>query len=63
MKPGWKTSEYWCTVAAQAVGLLMASDVFASGSIPAKIAGLAAMVLASMGYSYSRGQAKYGAGK
>lgn len=58
MKPGWKTTEFWLSVIAMVVGLLMTSGFFAVDSIWGKILGLAGTVLASLGYSLSRGLAK-----
>ncbi len=58
IKPGYKTTEFWLTVAAAAVGLAFASGVFPVDSSGDKILGLAASVLASMGYAVSRGLAK-----
>ncbi len=60
MKPGYKTTEFWLTVAASIVGLVLASGIFPAEGEIVKIVGLAAMVLASLGYSQSRGQAKAG---
>lgn len=58
MKPGYKTSEFWLTVVATLIGLLFASGAVEEASGIGKIAGLAASVLATLGYSYSRGAAK-----
>lgn len=58
IKPGFKTTEFWFTALAQIVGLLMASGAFADDSIIAKIVGLAAMALSTLGYQVSRGMAK-----
>ena len=60
VKPGFKTSEFWLATAATIIGLLMASGVFVEGPV-AQGLGVASSVLASMGYSYTRGQAKKGA--
>ena len=57
-KPGYKTTEFWLTVSASIVGLAFASGVFPSESAGDKFLGLAAMVLASLGYSVSRRVAK-----
>jgi hypothetical protein len=60
MKPGYKTTEFWMTALAAAVGLLMTSDLFVADSIWAKGLGLVAAGLASAGYAVSRGMAKRG---
>lgn len=57
MKPGYKTTEFYLTVAATIVGLLMASGAFESGAV-AQGLGVVASALAAMGYSYSRAKAK-----
>lgn len=57
-KPGWKTTEFWLTLVSTVVGALMTSGLIADGSQGAKIVGLAAMVLGTMGYSVSRGMTK-----
>lgn len=61
IKPGWRTTECWFTVLANVAGAFMASGLVADGSMPMRIAGMATMVLASMGYTVSRGLAKGGA--
>lgn len=53
-KPGYKTTEFWLTVAAAVVGFLFASDAVAPDSTVEKVLGLAAMVLTSLGYTISR---------
>lgn len=60
MKPGWKTTEFWMTLAASVVGFVYASGIVeaTSTSWDDKVIGLVAMVLASMGYAVSRGIAK-----
>ena len=60
MKPGYKTTEFWLSVAASIVGLVLASGLFPAEGEIGKIIGLAAMVLSSLGYSASRGQVKAG---
>lgn len=62
MKAGIKTTEFWLTVAANVVGALLASGQFTEGTT-AKLIGVAAMVLTTMGYTVSRGAAKKGAGQ
>jgi hypothetical protein len=58
MKPGYKTTEFWLSVAAAVVGATLASGVIPAASPWVKVLGVAAMALASLGYSYSRGKAK-----
>lgn len=53
-KSGYKTTEFWMSAAASIVGLLFAAEIFPSESQGEKILGLAAMVLASLGYTVSR---------
>ena len=57
-KPGWRTTEFWLTVAATAVGLLYASGVIAPESGADRWLGLIAGSLSALGYSVSRGLAK-----
>ena len=59
-KPGYKTTEFWLATLAVVVGVLMASGAFESGDSVAKALALVASVLASLGYSVSRGMAKKG---
>jgi len=56
--PGWKTSEFWLSLAAMLVGAIVTSGALTPGSPWEKLVGIAAMVLAAMGYSVSRGIAK-----
>jgi len=56
--PGWKTTEFWLTLVSQAIGLAYASGAIPAEGPAAKVVGLAVIVLASMGYSVSRGLAK-----
>lgn len=54
-KPGWKTTEYWLSVAALVIGALIAADVFPADSSGMKVLVLMASVLTSLGYTVSRG--------
>lgn len=58
VKPGWKTSEFWLSIAALLVGALFASGVFPAESGGEKILGLAATVLTTLGYTVSRSLVK-----
>lgn len=55
MKPGWKTTEFWLTVAASVVSFVLASGV---GGTAATVAGIAATVLAALGYQVARKEVK-----
>ena len=59
VKAGWRTTEFWLTVSAHVVGAVLASGAV-DGTVWAQVAGVAAMALASLGYSASRGLAKGG---
>ena len=58
VKPGFKTSEFWLTLAAVAVGAVFASGAFGEDSPVLQTAGIAATVLGALGYTVSRGMAK-----
>lgn len=60
MKPGYKTTEFWIATIATIVGLIVASGAVTEGSAVDKIVAFATAVLASFGYSVSRGMAKKG---
>jgi uncharacterized coiled-coil protein SlyX len=58
MKPGVRTSEFWMTLGAVVVGVLIQFDIFGDlGAVNDALVFLA-QVLATMGYTYSRGIAK-----
>ena len=57
-KPGYKTSEFWLSLAAVVVGLLYAAGVVADGSAFDKVLALAASLLGALGYTVSRGGVK-----
>lgn len=57
-KPGYKTTEFWLATAAMIVGALFASGVFPAESGGERILGLAASILASLGYTVSRTMVK-----
>lgn len=60
VKPGYRTTEGWLTAIALAISMLYALDLVApeGTSSIAKALALIAGVLATMGYSVSRGLAK-----
>ncbi len=55
-KPGYKSSEFWLALAATLVGAVMASGILEETATAwdDKLLGMAAMVLASLGYTVSR---------
>ncbi len=57
-KPGYKTSEFYLTLAAQIVGLMWASGLISEGTTFDKVLGFVAMALGLAGYTVSRGLAK-----
>ena len=58
VKPGYKTTEFWLTLAATAVGALLASGVIEAGSAWDKAVGVVVSVLGALGYTVARGMAK-----
>ncbi len=61
MKPGYKTTEFWLSLLATVMGFLLASGVL-DGMDPEswvmRIVGGVIAVLASLGYTASRGKVK-----
>lgn len=57
-KPGWQTTEFWLALAAKLLGALLATGVIGDGTYAMRIAGVAAAVLTSLGYSVSRAVVK-----
>ena len=53
-KPGYQTTEFYFAAAAKALGILFASGLLGDGSLAMRIAGLAAAILAQLGYTVSR---------
>jgi hypothetical protein len=62
MKPGWKTTEFWLTMAGNAMSAVYASGVLDAvpGQWDNRIAGVIGMVLVNMGYQVSRAWVKRG---
>ena len=60
MKPGYKTTEFWLSLAAMVVGALASSGIVADGSGWAKLVGLISTVLGALGYTAARAYAKMG---
>lgn len=57
MKPGFRTTEFWLTLAAMVVGSIYASGAVESDSA-LRILGLVSGVLGALGYTVSRGMVK-----
>lgn len=57
-KPGYATTEFWLSLVANLLGAAFASGLISDGTVLARIAGLAAMVLAGLGYTVSRTMVK-----
>jgi|TARA_R100000655_G_scaffold94765_1_gene136332 hypothetical protein len=53
-KPGYKTTEFWLSVAAAAVGGLVAADVIPIDSTWGQVVGLVSAALVAMGYTGAR---------
>jgi hypothetical protein len=58
MKPGWKTSEFWLSLAAVLVGFMLEAGLFGEESLAFKGLGMAASVLAALGYTAGRSLVK-----
>lgn len=56
--PGYKTTEFWLSLAAKLLGVLFATGVLGDGTPAMRIAGIAAAVLSQLGYTVSRGMVK-----
>lgn len=57
-KPGYKTTEFYLSLAATILSALFASGVISDGGTAAKIAGLAAAALTAAGYTVARAVVK-----
>lgn len=57
-KPGYKTTEFWLTIAAGSVGAFLSADIVPNTHWAVKVAGLAATVLSVLGYQVQRTKAK-----
>lgn len=60
MKPGYKTTEFWLSLAAMVIGALASSGLIIDGSVWAKIVGVVGSVLGALGYTAARAYAKMG---
>lgn len=54
MKPGYKTTEFWLSLAAVAVGAVAASGVIPAESTWERVVGLVVSALAALGYTGAR---------
>jgi hypothetical protein len=54
LKPGYRTTEFWLSLAATLLGAAFASGLIPTDSKWEQVLGLAASVLASFGYTVSR---------
>ncbi len=57
-KPGYKTSEFWLSLAAVVVASLLSSGV--ENPAVLKVAGVIGTILTAMGYTYARAKTKTG---
>jgi drug/metabolite transporter (DMT)-like permease len=57
-KAGWKTSEYWLSLAAIVVGMLLASGAIGEATALGKVLAFVASALTAIGYTYVRGSVK-----
>jgi len=58
VKPGYKTTEFWMTAGATAVGLALASGIVPDTGVWPKIVALVISAFAAMGYTVSRTSVK-----
>jgi hypothetical protein len=57
-KPGYKTTEFWLSMAALILGALLASGVIPEGGWISKLVGGGLAALGQLGYSWSRTKVK-----
>lgn len=55
---GWRTSEFWLSLVAMVVGVLLGSGVWGEGDATYRILGFVAASLTALGYVVSRGGVK-----
>ena len=53
-KPGYKTSEFWLSLAAVVVSYVISAGIWEDGTIQSKAVTIVATVLAALGYTSSR---------
>lgn len=56
-KPAYKTSEFWLMLASSACSILYASGAFTETSMPGKVVGVVAGLLAMLGYQVTKPKA------
>ena len=57
-KPGWKTTEFWLTLAASTLSTMYLLGVIGDASAVGKVAAVIALALTNAGYTVSRGKLK-----
>jgi hypothetical protein len=57
-KPGYKTSEFWMTLASQLVAAFLAAGIVPDTHVAVKVAAFVAAALSSLGYTVARASAK-----
>lgn len=57
-KPGWKTTEFWLTLAAVVVGTLLATGVWGEGDTAYTVLAFIASALTALGYTHGRSKLK-----
>lgn len=58
VKPGWQTTEFWERLAAVALTVMFASGILTGHDTALAIAGMAATILGSLGYTVGRSMVK-----
>ena len=59
-KPGYKSTEFWLTLAVIVLGAVIGSGLLATDGAAIKVCGIVASVLAQLGYGAMRTSAKKG---
>lgn len=62
-KPGYRTTEFWLSMAAMVIGAIYASGALVEGSVVAQVISVAATILTALGYTVARTMVKKGNGK
>lgn len=57
-KPGYKTTEFWLSLAAMLLSAAWASGAISDGGTIDKVIGMVASVLTALGYTVARSKAK-----
>jgi drug/metabolite transporter (DMT)-like permease len=58
MTPGYKTTEFWVSLLAMLVGVLMTSGAFGNEGVATQILGVIASSLGALGYAVPRAMVK-----